>query len=280
MPAERRSGRGTLRAVLLAFIAAVFLVPLLWIVSASLRAPDQPPPRAVEWLPDPISFAAWEQLFAIVPFGRYLGNSLLVVAVGVPLSLLVASAAGFAIAQLTAPMRRAMVVASVVLLLVPITALWLTRFLLYNAAGITDTPLVLLAPALLGGSPLFVLLYAWAFSRIPPELIDAARLEGCGAIGAWWRVGLPLAVPTTVAVATLAFLLFWGDFVSPSLYLRSPDWATLTVGLRQLQQLDRNDWPVLMAGAVVLAIPAVALFAIAQRSFLRDDRLADTFGGG
>jgi multiple sugar transport system permease protein len=275
-----RMGRSALRAVVLAVIAAIFLVPLLWVVSASLRAPDQPPPRAVEWLPDPISFTAWERLFEIVPFGRYLGNSLLIVLVGVPLSLLIASAAGFAIAQLTAPMRRALVIASVTFLLVPVTALWLTRFLLYSAAGITDTPLVLLAPALLGGSPLFVLLYTWAFRRIPQELIDAARLEGAGAIGAWWRVGLPLVVPTTVAVATLAFLLFWGDFISPALYLRSDEWSTLTVGLRYLQQLDRNDWPVLMAGAVVLAIPAVLLFAAAQRSFLRDDRLADTFGGG
>ena len=72
----------------------------------------------------------------------------------------------------------------------------------------------------MGGSPLFVLLYIWAFRRVPPELIEAARLEGAGAVGAWWRVGLPLVVPTTVAVATLAFLLFWGDFISPSLYLR------------------------------------------------------------
>ena len=146
--------------------------------------------------------------------------------------------------------------------------------------GITDTPLALIAPALLGGSPLFVLLYTWAFRRIPPELIEAARLEGVGAIGAWWRVGLPLVVPTTVAVGTLAFLLFWGDFISPTLYLRTDDWATLTVGLRRLQQLDRNDWPVLMAGAVLLAVPAVLLFVVGQRTFLRDDRLADTFGGG
>ncbi len=267
------------RAALLTAVTAVFVVPLLWIVAASLRSPDLPPPRATDWLPDPLTLASWERLFAILPFGRFLAHSLLVALVGVPVSLIVASAAGFAIAQLTAPMRRALVVASVVALLVPVTALWLTRFLLYAAAGLIDTPLVLVAPALLGGSPLFVLLYTWAFRRIPPELVEAARLEGIGAVGAWWRVGLPLVMPTTVAVGTLAFLLFWGDFVSPTLYLRTDDWETLTVGLRRLQQLDRNDWPVLMAGAVVLAIPAVLLFAAGQRTFLRDDRLADTFGG-
>ncbi len=267
------------RFALLVGVTALFLVPLLWVVSASLRAPGLPPPRTIEWFPDPVSFAAWERLFTLLPFGRYLGNSLLVVAVAVPLSLLSASMAGFAMAQLAAPLRRSLVVVSVVLLLVPVTALWLTRFLLFDAAGITGSPLALVAPAIMGGSPLFVLLYFWAFRRVPPELVEAARLEGAGAISTWWRVGVPLVGPTSVAVGVLAFLLFWSDFISPTLYLRTDEWATLTIGLRQLQQLDRSDWPMLMAGAVLLAVPAVLLFAVAQRRFLRDDRLAETIGG-
>ena len=267
------------RFALLVGVTALFLVPLLWVVSASLRAPGLPPPRTIEWFPDPVSFAAWERLFTLLPFGRYLGNSLLVVAVAVPLSLLSASMAGFAMAQLAAPLRRSLVVVSVVLLLVPVTALWLTRFLLFDAAGITGSPLALVAPAIMGGSPLFVLLYFWAFRRVPPELVEAARLEGAGAISTWWRVGVPLVGPTSVAVGVLAFLLFWSDFISPTLYLRTDEWATLTIGLRQLQQLDRSDWPMLRAGAVLLAVPAGRLFAVAQRRFLRDDRLAETIGG-
>jgi len=279
MSSEVRRGSGIARigrSVLLVAVTAVFLLPLLWVVAASLRAPDLPPPRAIEWIPSPVSTAAWGRLFALLPFVRYLGNSLLVAGIAVPLSLAVASMAGFAISQLSGPARGALVVVCLVLLLVPVTALWLTRFLLFNAAGITDTPLALIAPAAMGGSPLFVLLYAWAFRRIPSELIETARLEGAGAITTWWRIGLPLTVPTSVAVAVLCFLQFWGDFISPTLYLRSGHWVTLTAGLRQLEQLDRSDWSVLMAGAVLLAAPAVLLFAVAQRRFLRDDRLAET----
>jgi multiple sugar transport system permease protein len=260
-------------------VTALFLVPLLWVVAASLRAPGLPPPRTIEWIPDPVSLEAWNRLFSLLPFGRYLGNSLLVVAVAVPLSMLVASAAGFAMTQLAGPTRRALVVVTLVLLLVPVTSLWLTRFLLFRAVGLDDSLLALMAPAIMGGSPLFVLLYFWAFRRIPRELIESARLEGAGALTTWWRVGLPLVVPTSVAVGALCFLLFWGDFISPTLYLRSDELYTLTLGLRQLQQLDRTDWPMLMAGAVLLAVPAVALFAIAQRTFLRDDRLSEVIGG-
>lgn len=280
MPSDRPSGvRRIVGFAARVAVVAVFLVPLLWILSASLRQPGLPPPRTIEWIPDPVSFEAWIRLFTLLPFGRYLGNSLLVVAVAVPLSMVVASAAGFAMTQLAGPTRRALVVVSVILLLIPVTALWLTRFLLFRAVGLDDSLVALMAPAIMGGSPLFVLLYFWAFRRIPAELIESARLEGGGAFSAWWRIGLPLTLPTSVVVAALAFLLFWGDFVSPTLYLRSDELYTLTIGLRQLQQLDRSDWSLLMAGAVLLALPAVALFAIAQRTFLRDDRLAETIGG-
>lgn len=277
MPSERRRSRAG-RLLLAIAVTALFVVPLVWIVAASLRAPDQPPPRAFEWLPDPVSGAAWERLFALLPVGRYLGSSLLVAAVGVPLATLVASMAGFAMSRLDAPARRAFVLGTIVLLLVPATALWLPRFLLYRTAGLIDSPLALAAPAVMGGSPLLVLLCFWACRRIPPELIDAARLDGAGAVATWRRVALPLIRPTLVVVATLAFLLFWGDFASPMLYLRTDAWTTLPLGLRHLEQLDRNDWSVLMAGAVLLALPAVLVFLAVQHRSLRDDRLADTVG--
>ena len=160
------------------------------------------------------------------------------------------------------------VVLSVALLLVPITALWLTRFLLFRWVGLVDSLLALVVPAVMGSSPLFVLLFYWTFRRIPAELYEVARLEGAGAFTVWRRVGLPLAVPTIVAVAILTFLLYWSDFISPLLYLRSQDLYTLPLGLRQLQQLDRSDWPVLLAGSVVLVVPVVAFFMVVQRRFL------------
>jgi multiple sugar transport system permease protein len=250
-------------------VAAVFLVPLLWVVSASLRAPGLAPPRGIEWIPDPVSLEAYQRLTELLPFGRYLLNSLLVVGVAIPVTVVVASWAGFAIAQLRDVHRRRLVALAVALLLVPVTALWLTRYLVYRQLGILDSLLALMAPALMGSSPLFVLLFYWAFRRLPAELADTARLEGAGPFTVWRRVALPLAVPTVVVVALLTFLLYWSDFLGPQLYLRSQELYTLPVGLRQLQTLDRTNWPVLMAGSVLLAVPAVLVFAVVQRWFLR-----------
>ncbi|CAN5797415.1 carbohydrate ABC transporter permease [soil metagenome] len=254
-------------------VAGLFLLPLVWMVSASLRQTGLPPPRTVEWIPDPVSPGNYGALFDLLPFGRYLLNSLVVVAVAVPLTIVTASMAGFAMAQLERRSRAMLVVLSIALLMVPVTALWLTRFLLFRSVGLVDSLAALIAPALMGTSPLFVLLFYWTFRRVPPELFELARMDGAGPLGIWRRVALPLAVPTSVAVAILAFLVYWGDFISPLLYLRSQDLYTLPLGLRQLQELDRSDWSLLMAGAVVLVAPAVAVFVIVQRAFLGEEGL-------
>jgi multiple sugar transport system permease protein len=250
-------------------VAAVFLLPLLWIVSASLRQPGLPPPRGIEWVPDPVAVENYGRLFGVLPFDRYLANSLVVVAIALPVTLLIASWAGFAIAQLADVHRRRLVVLAVGLLLVPVTALWLTRYIVFRQMGILDSLGALIAPAFMGSSPLFVLLFYWAFRRLPAELYETARLEGASAFAVWRRIALPLSIPTIIAVTLLTFLLYWSDFISPLMYLRSQELYTLPVGLRQLQQLDRTDWPMLMAGSVLLAAPAVAVFAVVQRWFLR-----------
>ena len=249
-------------------VGALFLLPLLWMLTASLRDPGLPPPRTIEWLPAGVEPGNYGAVFELLPFGRYLLNSLAVVALALPLTIITASMAGFAMALLERRSRLVLLVVSVALLMVPVTALWLTRFLLFRWAGLTDSLLALVVPALAGSSPLFVLLYYWTFRRVTAEVFEMARLDGAGVFTTWRRVALPQAVPTSVAVAVLTFILYWSDFISPLLYLRSQDLYTLPLGLRQLQQLDPSDWPLLMAGAVMLTLPAVLFFLLVQHLFL------------
>jgi multiple sugar transport system permease protein len=265
-----RNLRPILRHGLLITIAVLFVLPLMWMIAASLRQPGLPPPRSIELIPNPIAPGNYAQVFELLPFGRYFLNSLIVVIAAVPLTIVVASWAGLAMSQLPDRSRRALLAFSIGLLLIPFSALWLTRFVLFNALGLTNSHLALIAPALSGTSPLFVLLFYWTFRRVPRELFEMARFEGAHALSIWWRVALPIALPTAAAVAMLAFVFYWSDFVSPLLYLKSQSLYTLPVGLQQLQQLDRTNWPLLMSGAVMLTLPPVLLFLIVQRYFLRD----------
>lgn len=252
--------------------ALLFGLPLLWVVAFSLRAPGLPPPVAVEWLPRPIVWSNYARIFELAPLGRYLGNSLLLCALAVPLTLLTASWAGFAMAQLEERARRRLTLLAVLLLMIPAAALLLPRFLLFSRLGLIDTYWPLLAPAGMGATPFFALLFCWTFLRLPRELFEAARLDGAGPLRIWRSVAMPLARPTSACVAVLAWALFWGDFAGPLLYLKSDNRYTLPVGVQLLQQLDRTNWPLLMAAAVLLTAPVVALFLAVQRFFWPEGR--------
>ena len=248
-------------------VAAVFLVPGLWVLAASLRQPGLPPPVTIEWVPVPLAWSNYARIFEVLPLARYLANSLLVAGLAVPLTIVVASWAGFAMAQLSSRARYALLALAVVVRMVPLTAVWLTRFLVLRELGLIDTILALLAPVWMGSSPFFVLIFYWSFRRQPVALLEAARLEGLGPLRIWASIAMPLARPATAAVALLTFVQYWSDFMNPLLYLKSDERTTLALGLRVLQQLDATNWPLLMAGAMVMMLPVLLLLLVLQRAF-------------
>jgi len=258
------------RQVAAVAISLAFLLPLLFMVTGSLRRPGLPPPRTPELLPRDPSLDAYRQAFDLVDLARYTLNSLLVAALVVPLSVLVASWAGFAMTRLPERHARALVAASLVALMVPLTALLVPRFTIFRALGLTDSYWPLVAPALVGFSPFYVLLFYWSFRRLPPELLDAARLEGLSPFRTWRRVAMPLVRPVTTAVALLVFVFSWGNFLDPLVYLFDERLFTLPLGLRSLAQLDRHNFPLLLAGSVVATLPVVAAFLYLQRFFLHE----------
>jgi multiple sugar transport system permease protein len=250
--------------------AAIFLLPLVYMVSGSLRQAGLPPPRTPELVPDDPTFSNYGRALDLVDLARYALNSALVVVLAVPLTLLFASWAGFAMTRLPRRARALLVSLSLVSLMVPVTALLVPRFALFSWLGLTNTYVPLVAPALIGTSPFYVLLFYWAFRRIPAELYEACRLEGLTPLSTWWRVALPLVRPVTVAVGVLAAVFTWSNFLDPLIYLFDQRLFTLPLGLRALAQLDRQDFPVLLAGSVLATAPVVLAFLLVQRLFLQE----------
>ncbi len=248
----------------------LFLLPLAWMVTTSLRPVGLPQPGRFELWPSRVTLANYPAIFTLLPLGRYALNSTLVALASVLLTLWTASWAAFALAQLPPRWRGALLVGLMGALLVPVMALWLPRFLVFRWLGVLDTLLVLVLPALLGGNPVYVLILFWAFRRIPADVFEAARLDGCGALRAWWSVGLPMVRPSLAAVAVLAFVSSWSSFAEPLFYIHNPDNYTLPLGLQALRQLHPSRWPLLMAGATLVTLPVLALFLLAQRAFVQE----------
>jgi multiple sugar transport system permease protein len=267
-----RRGGGGWRHLPAFLLAALFLLPLVFMVTGSLRKAGLPPPRTPELLPSPLAFDNYERAFELVDLPRYTLNSLIVVAAAVPLSVLFASWAGFAMARLPRRAAGALVAVSLVALMVPVTALLVPRFAIFKTLGLIDTYWPLIAPALIGTSPFYVLLFYWSFRRLPQELFDACRLEGLSPFSVWWRVAMPLVRPVTVAVSVLAFVFTWSNFLDPLIYVFDQEKFTLPLGLKALAQLDRQNFPLLLAGAVTATAPVIVAFLYVQRFLLQEYR--------
>lgn len=256
-------------------MAIIFVGPIIWVLTNSLRPVGLPPPRTLEWLPDSLAWSNYVEIFRIVPLGQQVGNSLFVSTIGAALTLVTASWAGFAMAQMPARARRWLVTLAIALLLIPGTAVWLPRYVLFTSIGIIDTYLALFAPAVMGTKSLFALMFYWTFRRIPLEIFESARLEGAGALTIWRRIALPAALPTALAVLLLTFTHYWSDFVDPLLFLKSEERYTLTIGLRMLQQMDMTNWSLLLAAAVVMIAPVLLVYLVLQQFVREGVRLRD-----
>ncbi len=269
---DRRTLRSLAWTALTALVCVVFLLPLYWAVVTSLRETGRPLPREIEWLPSPAIWSNFRTVFEVVDGGRFALNSLIVAGVAVPGTILFASLAGFAMSQLPHRLRARLVGLSVLCLMVPLTAIWIPRFLLFKEAGLMNKRTALMVPALMGTSPFFVLLFLWAFSTIPKEVYDAARLDGAGAYRIWAGIGLPQVKFAIVTVGVLAFVHYWNSFVEPLLLMRTADKFTASLGLRMLYSLENTNWPIIMAGSVLTIVPVVVVFVLAQRVFMRELR--------
>jgi multiple sugar transport system permease protein len=274
---ESRSRRWAWAAAALA-ASIVFLLPLLFLVSGSLRTPGLPPPLAPQLVPESFAWSNYERAAELVDLGGAALNSLLVAVLFVPLSVLVASWAGLALALVGRRTRTVVLALSLAALMVPTTALLVPRFAVFQSLGLVDSFAPLVAPALIGASPFYVLLYFAAFRRLPTELYDACRLEGMTPLGIWRRVAMPLVRPVTVAVGVLAFVFTWGNFLDPLIYIYDRDLFTLPLALKSLAQLDPTNYPLLLAGAVIATAPVVVAFLLAQRYLFEPYRGAGWLG--
>ena len=245
-----------------AIIVLVFAPPLLLLVSGSLHQPGRPPPPRPDLVPDPIVTDGYRAAIEIGGLLRASVNSLAVSAVAVPVSVLVASLAGFALTRVNGRLAGMVVAASLAALMIPATALLVPKFAMFRALGWTDTLLPLLTPALLGTSPLYPLVYYLAFRNVPADLIDVCRLADLSPTQVWWRVAMPLVRPVTAAVAALTFVVTWSNFLDPLVFVYDRDLYTLPLALRSLAALDPTDFPVFLAGAVLATAPALVVFGV------------------
>jgi multiple sugar transport system permease protein len=240
-------------------VAVIFATPIVLVVLGSLRPVGLPPARFVELFTGPFSLDAYRRLPEVLPLGVPAVHSVLVVIVAVPLAVVCAAWAGFAIARLPARHGVFLAACAVVVLLVPVTSLFVGRVTVFHALGLTDTLVPLMATGLIGVSPVSVLVFAWAYRRVPPALFDIGAEMGLGPMTTWWRIAVPLTRGVSAVVAAVAFVLTWNDYLGPLIYLSDRRRATLPLAIGTLSTLDGPRQPIMLAGAVLAGLPVVVV---------------------
>ena len=247
------------------FYAGLLVLPLLTLLSVSFRSDaDVYNPS---FLPPNPTLEAYSTALQKYPILRFIGNSFLIsslVTLGV---LLISSCTGYALARIASRVTNVLFGLIVGLLLVPNEVTFLPLYLMVNRLGWTDSYMALVLPFL--ASPIGIFLMRQFFKSLPQELFDAARLDGAGHLRMLWHIAMPLAMPALGALAALTFLGTWNMYLWPLIVTNSQQLRTAQIALSYISSDESVRYNLVAAAAVLILLPTLLAFLIAQRAFVR-----------
>jgi putative chitobiose transport system permease protein len=251
----------------LLLLALMMLLPLIWLLSTSLKGPTEnifaSPPSL---LPSQPSLQAYQRLFAANPMVTYLLNSIIVSSLAVMANLLFCSLAAYPLARLRFAGRGLVLALVVATILIPFQVVMIPLYLLMVQIGLRNSLWALILPQAATAFGIFLL--RQSFLTVPVELEEAARIDGCSPLGEWWNIMLPAAKADLITLAMFVFIGTWGDFLWPLIIIDDPSLYTLPLGLQQLSSSFSLDWRLVAAGAMVSILPVLLVFILLQRYIL------------
>lgn len=253
---------------LLCLLCIPFVFPTWWMVTSSMKPIGEIFSESL--LPREWTFSTYGTVFRMQPFGQQYWNSLYIAVVVTAGTMAVAALAGYAFARIRFPGQNALFVVVLTGLLIPSEVTIVPLFQLFQTLGLTNThwPLIIVP---IFGAPcvLAIFIMRQFFIALPPELEEAARMDGLGRAGIFYRIALPLSRPALGAVAIFTFLHSWNLYLEPIVYLSTPDMFTLPQALTQLVDIYGGPmWNVQLAAATMTAVPILVVFVVAQRQFI------------
>lgn len=268
--AERVLKLSILRALALyaALIAMAWcaLLPILWALSGSLKKESEVTEPTL--FPPHPQWSNYGNVFHLMPFWHMFLNTVFYAGCVTAGQVFFCSLAGYAFARLRFKGRDVLFIAYLGTLMVPLTVTVIPQFILMRLFGWTDTPWAMIVPGLFG-SAFGTYLMRQFFATLPKELEEAAILDGCSPWQVYWRVLLPHTKPAIMVLAVLTWVNVWNDFLWPLVMIQRNSIATLTLGLVHLQGQYVSKWPVLMAASMLILLPLVIVYLVAQRAFIR-----------
>lgn len=257
--------------MLLLLFTVYFLFPFVWMLSISLQTETELMTAVGFWdqlIPDTWRLLNYLDVFKQIPFARYFMNSGIVTGLTVLGTTVSASLVAYSFVKLRWPGRDFVYSLMLVTMMIPGSVLMIPTYKMYSTMGLTNSWWPLVLPAFLGGGAGNVILIQQFFKTVPKETYEAAKIDGAGELGIWWRIMLPLSKPVIATVAVFAFLFSWNDYLGPLIYINDSMLTTVALGLRAFFSQQTTNWSLLMAGSMISMIPNIIIFVFCQRYFL------------
>ncbi|MFC9494977.1 carbohydrate ABC transporter permease [Streptomyces sp. NPDC056982] len=255
--------------LVLCLLAVVFLIPFYVLVRNAFMTTPEVTATDWHWLPSSLNWDNFSSLFDNPerPFGRSLANSLLIAVISAPVSTLLASMAGYALARINVPGRGVVLSLIVGTLMIPQAVTFLPTFVVVGSMGGVNTMWGLIAPGLFNAFA--VVLFRSFYLSFPAEIEEAGRLDGLSYLGVYGRIILPNSVTMIASLGALSFIEAWNSFLWPLMIGQDPESWTVQIALSSFLTSQTVNLPELFAGTAVAILPLVIMFLVAQRHIVQ-----------
>lgn len=270
---------GTLaKYALLLFFGGFFVLPWIWMITTSLKNPDELAVYPIIWIPDPVRWDNYLEAFSRAEFSRFLGNTVLIAVPSVLGALVSNALVAYGFARIRWPGRDLLFGTLLATLILPGFVTFIPLYLIFKQLNWINSYLPLVVPTFFG-NPFFVFLLRQFFMSLPEELADAARVDGASEFRIFLQIILPLSRPALAVVALFQFIGSWNDYFGPLIYINDKALYTISLGIANMRaSYGFSNFAWIMAATCMSVLPIIVLFFFAQRTFIEGIALSGLKG--
>lgn len=269
--ANRKTLIKILRHTVLILGSIVFMFPLFWLLSTSLKADTQIFKVPPELIPNPVMWNNYVRMWTYFPFLQFLKNTLTIVVLSLSGVLVTAPLVAYSFSRLRWPGRDVLFMVVLGTIMLPGQVTMIPLYVLFSRWGWVDTFLPLWVPAWFGGGAFYIFLLRQFLMTIPRELEESALIDGANHLQIYAKIMLPLLRPVLTTIAIFQFMGAWNDFMGPLIYINNQAKYTLSLGLRLFQQqtsASQTEFGMMMAATALMVIPVIVFFFLGQKQFI------------
>lgn len=272
--------RTALRYIFLTLGAIMFVLPLLWTISGSLKPSGEIFTVPIRWIPSEFQWSTYERLFTVFPFWTYVQNTLTIVAFAVVGQIVSSLLVAYGFARFRHPLNGPLFILVLSTMMIPTQVTMIPQFLAYKEFGWIDTYLPLIIPNYFAAA-INVFLLRQFILTIPRELDESAKIDGAGSFSILLRIIAPMCIPIIVTIGIWTVNSNWNDFMGPLIYLSTPEKFTLQMGIYNLNagRQGITDYGLMFAAGLIALLPNLVLFAFGQKYFMSGIKLGGAIKG-